>query len=46
MGLGRVHKGQRVLLLVADRDVRVLTVEGELLRQLTLDPSRDYQPLG
>jgi Integrase core domain len=43
--LGRVHKGQRVLLLVADRDVRVLTVEGELLRQLTLDPSRDYQPL-
>jgi len=46
VGLGRVHKGQRVLLLVADRDVRVLTVEGELLRQLTLDPSRDYQPLG
>jgi hypothetical protein len=32
-------------LLVADRDIRVLTVEGELLRQLTLDPSRDYQPL-
>jgi hypothetical protein len=32
-------------LLVADRDVRVLTVEGELLRQLTLDPSSDYQPL-
>jgi len=23
----------------------VLTVEGEILRQLTLDPSRDYQPL-
>jgi hypothetical protein len=45
VGLGRVHKGQRVLLLVADRDIRVLTVEGELLRQLTLDPSRDYQPL-
>ena len=46
VGLGRVHKGRRVLLLVADRDVRVLTVEGELLRQLTLDPSRDYQPFG
>jgi len=46
VGLGRVHKGQRVLLLVADRDVRVLTAEGELLRQLTLEPSRDYQPLG
>jgi hypothetical protein len=35
-----------VLVLVADRDVRVLAAEGELLRQLTLDPSRDYQPLG
>jgi Integrase core domain len=46
IGLGRAHKGQRVLVLVADRDVRVLTVEGEILRQLVLDPSRDYQPLG
>jgi len=46
VGLGRAHKGRRVLVLVADRDVRVLTVEGEILRQLTLDPSRDYQPLG
>jgi len=45
VGLGRAHKGRRVLVLVADRDVRVLTVEGEILRQLTLDPSRDYQPL-
>jgi transposase InsO family protein len=46
VGVGRAHKGQRVLVLVADRDVRVLTAEGEVLRQLTLDPSRDYQPLG
>jgi transposase InsO family protein len=46
VGLGRAHKGQRVLLLAADRDVRVLTAEGELLRQLTLDPTRDYQPTG
>jgi transposase InsO family protein len=46
IGLGRVHRGQRVLVLVADRDVRVLTVEGEVLRQLVLDPNRDYQPLG
>ena len=45
VGLGRAHKGRRVLVLVADRDVRVLTVEGEILRQLTLDPCRDYQPL-
>ncbi len=45
VGLGRAHKGQRVLILLADRDVRVLSVEGEILRQLVLDPSRDYQPL-
>ena len=28
----------------AGHDVRVLTTNGELLRELTLDPSRDYQP--
>jgi len=42
----RANKGRRVLLLVADRDVRVLSAEGEILRQLVLDPSRKYQPLG
>jgi transposase InsO family protein len=46
IGVGRAHKGRRVLVLIAERDVRVLTVEGELLRQLILDPTRDYQPLG
>src|SRR5207253_5834767 len=43
IGLGRAHAGTRVLVLVADLDVRVLTEDGELLRELTLDPSRDYQ---
>lgn len=43
IGLGRRHAGVRVLALVADLDVRVLTEEGELLRALRLDPSRDYQ---
>ena len=38
--------GLRVLALVADLDVRVLTEDGELLRALRLDPSRDYQPQG
>jgi hypothetical protein len=35
-----------VLVLVADLDVRVLTEEGILLRELTLDPNRDYQRQG
>jgi transposase InsO family protein len=43
IGLGRAHDGLRVLILVADLDVRVLTEDGELLRELTLDPTRDYQ---
>lgn len=43
IGLGRAHKGKRVLILVADLQVRVVTHDGELLRELTLDPSRDYQ---
>jgi transposase InsO family protein len=45
VGLGRAHKGHRVLVLVADRDIRVLSPEGEILRQLVLDPNHDYQPL-
>jgi transposase InsO family protein len=46
VGLGRGRKGTRVLILVADLDVRVMTHDGELLRHLTLDPARDYQPMG
>lgn len=47
IGLGRAHKGKPIKLLVADRDIRVLDARtGELIRRLTLDLSRDYQPLG
>lgn len=46
VGLGREHHGKRVLALVADLYLRVVDADtGELLRELTLDPSRDYQPL-
>jgi hypothetical protein len=45
IGLGRAHKGRVVKLLVADLNVRVIDANGELIRELTLDPSRDYQPL-
>jgi hypothetical protein len=33
-----------VVLLVDDLDVRALTVDGELLRHLILDPTRVDQP--
>ena len=35
-----------VLVLAHDRHVRVLTETGDLIRELTLDPRRNYQPLG
>ncbi len=44
IGVGRAHSGTRVLLLVADRDVRVITEHGELLSHATIDPTRAYQP--
>src|SRR5439155_14047251 len=46
IGVGHAHKGKRVMLLVDGLDVRVLSQAGELLRHLTLDPTRDYQPQG
>jgi transposase InsO family protein len=46
IGVGRKHNGRRVLILAKDRDIRILTHDGELLRHLTLDPTRIYQPQG
>jgi transposase InsO family protein len=46
IGIGRAHKHTPVIMLVADLDVRVITEEGEVLRHLTLDPTRNYQSIG
>ena len=46
IGLGRAHAGARVLILMSDLDVRVINELGEVIRHLTLDPSRDYQARG
>jgi hypothetical protein len=46
IGVGHAHKGKRVVMLVDGLNVRVVSQDGELLRQLTLDPTRDYQPQG
>jgi hypothetical protein len=45
IGIGRAHKGRAVKLLIADRSIRVIDLDGQLIRELTLDPSRSYQPL-
>jgi transposase InsO family protein len=46
VGVGREHRGKRVLILVADLDVRVIDEEGVMIRHLELDPSVDYQRQG
>jgi transposase InsO family protein len=46
IGIGTAHRGTPVTMLIKDRDIRIITTHGELLRELTLDPSRDYQPTG
>ncbi len=46
IGVGHAHGGKRVILLVDRLDVRVISEDGEVLRHLTLDPTKDYQPQG
>ena len=43
VAVGRAHKGKRVLILVADLDIRVIDEDGVTIRHLELDPSVDYQ---
>jgi hypothetical protein len=47
IGVGRTHAGTHVLLLVRDLHIRVVdAATGEMLRELTLDPTRNYQATG
>jgi transposase InsO family protein len=43
IGVGRPNRGKRVIILMADLDVRVIDEDGVLLRHFELDPSVDYQ---
>ena len=45
IGIGRRWSGTQVLILARDLDIRIITQDdGELIRELTLDPACDYQP--
>jgi transposase InsO family protein len=47
IGVGRQHAGTEVLILTQDLHIRIISkATGELLRELTLNPDRDYQPTG
>jgi predicted nucleic acid-binding Zn ribbon protein len=45
IGIGNRWAHTRVLMLIRELNIRIIAEEtGELIRELTLDPSRDYQP--
>lgn len=45
IGIGRTHARTRVLILAHDLDIKIIhAITGEILRELTIDPTRDYQP--
>ncbi len=47
IGIGRTHARTRVIVLVQDLDIRIIdAATGELIRELTLDPSQRYQGTG
>jgi len=44
IGIGRRWAGTSVLILARDLELRIITHDdGELIRELTLDPTRNYQ---
>lgn len=47
IGIGYEHVGATVRMLIHDLHITVINADtGEILRDLTLDTTRDYQPLG
>ena len=45
IGIGRTHSRTHVILLIQDLDVRIVSaITGELLRELTIDTTKNYQP--
>jgi hypothetical protein len=47
IGIGRTHARTHVIVLVQDRDIRIIVAAtGELLRELVLDPTKRYQGTG
>jgi transposase InsO family protein len=47
IGIGKTYAGTYVILLVQDLTIRIInTTTGELIRDLILDPTKDYQPTG
>ena len=46
IGIGNAYNGWRIVMLVAGLEIRILDLDGNQLRRLTLHPTIDYQPIG
>jgi transposase InsO family protein len=47
IGVGHNWAGVRILMLIRELNIRIITEDtGDLVRELELDPTRDYQPSG
>lgn len=44
IGIGNAYTGWRIAMLIDDRNVEIVALDGSPLRRLVLDPSKDYQP--
>ncbi len=45
IGIGRTHSGTHIIMLIEELNIRVVNkTTGEIIRKLTLDTNRDYQP--
>ena len=43
IGIGRPHAGTAIRMLIHEKEIRVITTNGELLAEFTLDTDKDYQ---
>jgi transposase InsO family protein len=47
IGIGRALAGTPIVMLIHDLEIRIIhAATGEIIRQLTLDPTHQYQPTG
>jgi hypothetical protein len=46
LGIGRAYRGRRVVMMLAGPHVRILNEEHQLIRELTIDPTKRYQDQG
>jgi len=44
IGIGAAYRGWRIAMLIDDRDIEIVSLDGSPLRRLVLDPTKDYQP--